>query len=134
MEEYDNLLEFYDEGEFTVKRIRDMRYRKYLARICGEDPVFGFRRKFLRYRSADIGSRNARYLYGDLPEGVYETSVRYYRPDEKKPVSVDRKICLLYNGDFYNYPYEALDRRTVLEYVDDIRDGTFNICNAADSL
>ena len=134
MEAFDNLLEIYDECEFSVKRVKDMRFKKYLARICGEDSVFGYRRKFIRYHDSFTQHGNVLYRYGDLPDGVYETSVKYFREGDEKPTDVDRKICLIVDGDFYNYPYKALDHSTVLEYVSSIRDGTFDLYTAADSL
>ncbi len=134
METYDNSLWLYDECEFSIKRIENMRFRKYLARICGEDAVFGLRRKFLRYHDVNVDRRNACYLYGDLPDGVYETSVRYYHPHENIPAAVDRKICIIFDGDSFNYPYGAFDRHTVLEYVDSIRNRTFDLCSIDDYL
>ncbi len=125
MEKYDNILEYYEECEFSVKRIKNMRFRKYLARICGADSIYGYQRKFLRYDSVDADYGNIYYSYGDLQEGVYETCVRYYRPGEETPAFADRKICIIFDGVASSYAYGTLNRRTVLKYVDDIRNGTF---------
>lgn len=127
MEKYDNRADYCcDTCEFNVLRHRHFKFRKYMARICGSDPVYGLRRSFLRYTEKYVSYEYVYYNYGKLSDGVYETSVKYYdKKDETFPVCVVKKYMILYGEDYWNFTDKELDRKTILRMVEDIKSRCF---------
>ena len=127
MDEFDNRFDLYESGEFNVLKIRGRTFKKYLARIVGEHEVFGLDRRFLSYDRTANGWESVHYTYEDICDGVYETSVRYFEKGNLEPLLIDRKICVVVDGDTFNYRYGVLDRKTILRLVKLIQDGSFSV-------
>lgn len=126
MYENDNELEIYDSCEFSIRSLKNTRFKKYLAKISGEDPFFGLARHFLSYQSVTRGGGNVRYKYGKVPDGVYETSVKYFDKDSNQPFITDRKLCLIWDGSCFNYNYSRFNKQEILGFVDAFASGGFH--------
>lgn len=124
--ENDLYIEEDDYTEFTVTKLRSFSFKKYLAKICGEDETYGFSRKFFRFFEVEGGCRSVRYHYPLLSDGVYETSVKYFAEDKKKPVFIDRKLTIVHQGVWEEYPFGQLSKEVILRCVDRLRRGTFD--------
>ena len=132
MFDYSNEIEIYDTCEFTIKKQKNTRFKKYVAKINGTDPVFGLRRHFLRYAKATSEWGHVRYEYGDVPDGVYETSVKYFRKDADQPFLTDRKLCLVWEGDCFNYDYSRFSKKEILGFVNAFASGSFQFSTLPD--
>lgn len=102
------------------------RFRKYMARICGKDDVYGLERQFLRFETQERAWGAVIYNYGELPYGVYEASVKYYSNiNDDSLFFRERNIVILYDDDYLLIPYGAMTQANILETVDAIRCGTY---------
>ena len=104
-----------------------LRCRKYLAKITGYDSKFGMAREFLRYRLVCVCRYVVRYNYGDIQGGVCEASVKYFREDAQTPACIDRKLCIVCDGDCYNFEFHRFDYAAILKMNREIRRGTFAV-------
>ena len=98
---FENGLDIYaTHSELNVRRVPGVKYKKYLAKIVGAHPTYGLSREFLRYKKRTSDHDHIYYNYGHLPDGVYETSVRYYPHGNTTddPLEVVRKICVVSHG------------------------------------
>lgn len=102
------------------------RFRKYMARICGEDDVYGLKRKFLRFEVQEVAWGTIIYNYGALKNGVYEASVKYYNGINDDSLFLrDRNIVILYDDDYRMIPFNSVPKTTILEIVAAIECGAY---------
>ena len=112
--------------EFTVTRVPSLSFKNYLAKICGADETYGLSRSFCRPDKVELAWNSVIYHYPLLSDGVYETSVKYFEKDSTTPVFVDRNIVILYRGDWEVFPFAPFPKDLLLQYVKEIRRGTFD--------
>lgn len=116
-DDYDNSMELWENCEFNVKKLPNMRFKKYTARICGPDETYGLKRKFLWYTDCTNAFSRVFYNYGVLEDGLYETNVRYYNADDKEcvsPVLSDRRYTLIWDGLYIIFNSKDLSRDEIL--------------------
>ena len=64
------------------------------------------------------------YAYGELSDGVYEISVKYYNPDDKADTIYRRRSLLIVcNEESLVVPYDSISKDSVLFIVDAIKCG-----------
>ena len=127
---FENGLDIYaTHGELNVRRISGVKYKKYLAKIVGAHPTYGLSREFLRYKKRTSDHDHIYYNYGYLPDGVYETSVRYYPHGNTTddPLEVVRKICVVSHGDYLSRWYSDMEKPSVLDLVQKVCSGDYTI-------
>lgn len=73
----------------------------YIARIVGEDPVYRFKRVFLRFDWPD-SSPNGRWYYIDLEDGVYECCIRRFDAHTKEVIEREFEWFILFDGGYFD--------------------------------
>ncbi len=127
MERNESRVDNYEDCSLMISTTA-FRFRKYMARICGEDDTFGLKRDFLRFKELEQYWGTIVYNYGALPDGVYEASVKYYNSKDDDSLFLrDRKIVILYDDDYRMFPYNSVPRENILEIVTAIDCGSYEM-------
>lgn len=128
MKPEDSCIYYVDVCDFAVAIVHPYRFKKYIAKICGSDDVYGFARRFLRFTDRTVRNSHVTYSYGELPDGVYEASVKYYNPHESgTTIFRDRKILIVYREESTIIPYDSISKKEVLSIAQSIMCRQFNL-------
>lgn len=119
---------YVDVCDLTVAIVLPYKFSKYVAQIKGSDTVFGYARQFLRFEERYDWGAYVVYAYGELSDGVYEISVKYYNPDDKADTIYRRRSLLIVcNEESLVVPYDSINKDSVLFIVDAIKCGQYKL-------
>lgn len=119
---------YVDVCDLTVAIVLPYRFSKYVAQINGADTVYGYARRFLRFEERFDWRTFVVYAYGELADGVYEISVKYYNPNDKEDILYRRRsILIVCNEESLIVPYDSISKESVLFIVDAIKCGQYKL-------
>lgn len=119
---------YVDVCDLTVAIVLSYRFSKYVAQINGADTVYGYARRFLRFEERFDWRTFVVYAYGELADGVYEISVKYYNPNDKEDILYRRRsILIVCNEESLIVPYDSISKESVLFIVDAIKCGQYKL-------